>query len=124
MSTGDARLSPQERAALAGLEAAAAADDPEFAARLRGTSLFRFKAAAPRLAALLVGQWRALMRHGIWGIPLALIGFVFMVLGLSVGAWLAVGGALVATVGLRLLAQLASGFVERRRQPEPEPEPE
>jgi hypothetical protein len=124
MSTGDARLSPQERAALAGLEAAAAADDPEFAARLRGSPMFRFKAAAPRLAALAVGQWRALMRHGIWGVPLTVIGFVFMVLGLSVGAWLAIGGALMATVGLRLVAQWVSALVDRRRQPEPEPEPE
>jgi hypothetical protein len=124
MSTGDARLSPQERAALASLEAAAAADDPEFAARLRGSSIFRFKTVAPRLAALGVGQWRALMRHGIWGVPLTVIGFVFMVLGLSVGAWLAVGGALLAAVGLRLLAQFITAFLERRRQPEAEPEPE
>jgi hypothetical protein len=124
VSTRDARLSAQERAALANLEAAAAADDPEFAARLRGSPMFRFKAAIPRLAALAVGQWRALMRHGLWGIPLTVVGFLFMVLGLSAGAWLSIGGALVAALGLRLIAHWATAITARRRQPEPEPEPE
>lgn len=115
MSTRDARLSPKERAALANLEAAAAADDPQFAARLRGSPLFRIKTAAPRFVALMVGQWRALLRHGWWGLPITAAGLVLMVLGLVEGLWMAAGGAVLATVGLRLAVHAVEQRWRRRR---------
>jgi Protein of unknown function (DUF3040) len=120
VSTQDARLSPQERAALANLEAAAAAADPQFAARLRGSPLFRIKAAVPRLVALTVGQWRALLRHSWWGAPLTIFGFVLMILGLSTGLTIGVVGAMVSTCGLRLVVQAASESWARRRALEAE----
>ena len=119
MSTRDARLSPQERAALANLEAAAVADDPQFAARLRGSPMFRVRASAPRLLAFTVGQWRAALHHAWWGCPLTVVGFVLMVLGLSVGMALGLVGALVATAGLRLNAQMLYDALQARRQTPP-----
>jgi hypothetical protein len=115
MSTRDARLSPQERAALASLEAAAVADDPQFAARLRGSPLFRLQAAAPRLWAWLVGQWRALLRNPWWGVPLTVTGFILMVLGLPVSGWVSGTGAVMAAVGMGLGAETLDRSWERRR---------
>lgn len=114
MSIRDARLSPQERAALASLEAAAVADDPQFAARLRGSPLFRVHAAVPRLMAWLVGQWRALMRNPWWGVPMAVAGFVLMLVGLSVSGWLSATGAVLAAVGMVLGAETVRQMWERR----------
>jgi hypothetical protein len=118
MSTRDARLSQQERAALANLEAAAVADDPQFAARLRGSALFRVKAGVPRLAAMLVGYWRALLRNGWWGAPIAVLGLGLMILGMSNSIWLSIAGAGLAAFGLRLVAQAADD-VWRRKRSEP-----
>lgn len=122
MSIRDARLSPQERAALANLEAAAAADDPQFAARLRGSPLFRLQATIPRLFAWLVGQWRALLRNLWWGVPLAAAGFVLMVAGLSVSGWVSGTGAVMAALGLGLGAESLSRWGERRKASRPGPD--
>jgi len=106
LSSPDASLSPQEKAALASLEAAALADDPGLAHRLRGASQIQARTVAPRLAAYVIGRFRYLRRQGRWGLPTVALGFVLMVWGLSSGAALSVVGALLACAGLRLLGEL------------------
>lgn len=123
MSTRDARLSPQERAALAGLEAAAAADDPQFAARLRGSRLARF-ARVVRALEIPAGlarrlrylRLRRLSRpNGWWGISMTLSGLALMIVGLTAGLWLGVSGALVASLGLALVARVLADALDRRQ---------
>lgn len=112
--TPDARLSAAERAALAHLEAAAAAADPEFAARLKGTPGARLHALALRAHAVVSARFgrplARLARGGWWGAPTLVAGLVLVVLGVSTGLAVAVVGALACTAGLRMLA----GLVERR----------
>ncbi|MGH3494616.1 MAG: DUF3040 domain-containing protein [Acidimicrobiales bacterium] len=109
MSTrDDASLTAQERAALARLEAMAAADDPQLAARLKGP-MFRLRLVAhrPEVPAWLRSPW---LRNRWWGAPAAVAGLVMTLWGLSTTWVLGVVGALTAAFGLWLLA----GVVERR----------
>jgi hypothetical protein len=98
-------LTAEERAALASLEAAAVADDPQFAAKLRGSILFRLRAVAPRVPAVLAGYWRAVLIHAWWGGPVMLAGLLMMWVGLSTSLAASLIGALVTTLGIRLLLQ-------------------
>ena len=93
----DASLSAQERAALAHLEAAAAADDPQLAAWLRGPGRLHLLASLPKLPAWMRNRW--------WGGPIALLGLVLVVLSMSTGWILGIFGAGLATVGLWLLVE-------------------
>jgi hypothetical protein len=117
MSTPDARLSAAERAALANIEAAAAAEDPHLAARLKGTASSRFKTLPPLVVSYLVGRWHTVLRLRWWGIPTAVVGFVLMVLGISTSGAVSLAGALICAIGLRVLAQM----VEDRRKQSPTP---
>ena len=114
MSTPDARLSAAERAALADLEAAAAASDPGLAALLRGGTARRIRADL-RLARSSLSKVAAIiMRARWWGGPITLAGLFLMVLGLSSGIWLSMAGALVATLGLGVLARMVEIRLNRR----------
>ncbi len=115
MSAPDARLNAAERAALADLEAAAAADDPHLAARLKGAPASRIRTVVPviqRLRPTVLRQWSSFLGLGWWGVPVTLAGLALVVLGMSAGLAVSVFGALVALAGLRVLAEL----VERRRR--------
>lgn len=102
MSTrDDASLTARERAALASLEATAAAEDPQLASRLRGSGPLRFLTHLPAIPDSLRSSW--------WGAPAALVGLALMVLSMSIGLLVGVVGAVVATGGLGLVA----GMVER-----------
>jgi hypothetical protein len=106
MSTRDeASLNARERAALANLEAQAAADDPQLARRLRGSSRFRLVTTLPRIPAWLWQSW--------WGAPVAVVGLVLIVLSLSTGLVVGLVGAAMAAAGLRMVV----GAIERRRVP-------
>jgi Protein of unknown function (DUF3040) len=103
MSTrDDASLTARERAALASLEAMAAAEDPQLARRLRGSSGLRW---LPRLPTIPV--WS---RRSWWGGPVALVGLVVMLLSVSTSLWPGIVGAVLATAGLRMLV----GAIEAR----------
>jgi hypothetical protein len=93
MATRDeASLSDQERAALAHLEARAAADDPQLAGRLRGPGSRRQLPEFPP-----VPVWTG---SGWWALPVALVGLLIMVFSLSTLAVVGVIGALVMAAGL------------------------
>ena len=102
MSTrDDARLTAQERAALSSLEALAAADDPQFAARLRGPG--RWSGALRRAGMRALSAW-ALMPAWLssrWvAVPAVVVGLALVVAGLSLGWAVGVLGALLTTGGL------------------------
>jgi hypothetical protein len=106
MSTrDDARLTAQERAAFAGLEAAAAADDPQLAKRLRGSNGIWIKSVLTRCTRLATAGWQRLAHLGWWGIPIALVGLLLVVVSMSAGLALGVVGALISTFGLYLTAR-------------------
>jgi Protein of unknown function (DUF3040) len=106
MSTrDDARLTAQERAAFAGLEAAAAADDPQLAKRLRGSNGIWVRSVLTRGARLASEWWQRLLHLGWWGAPLAVVGLLLVVVSMSVGLALGVVGALISTLGLYLVAR-------------------
>ena len=114
MSAPDARLSAAERAALADLEAAAAASDPHLAARLKGASASRARSVLPAVSRLrpeALRLWVSFLKLGWWGAPLTVAGLALIVLGISAGPVVSVLGVVVTVCGLRLLAEL----VERRR---------
>ncbi|MBV9659873.1 MAG: DUF3040 domain-containing protein [Acidimicrobiales bacterium] len=117
MSTPDSRLTAAERAALASLEAAAAAEDPHLATRLKGSPVSRVKTVPPIAYSYLRGRWRTLLRLRWWGVPITVAGLVLVVLGMSIGTLLSVTGAAVCAVGLRVLAQM----IEDRRAKAPAP---
>jgi Protein of unknown function (DUF3040) len=100
MSSRDSRLSAEERAALAHLEAAASADDPHLASRLRGSGVNRISLLTSGIRRDLVSLGRRLVALGWWGSLLALVGLALIILAVSVGAWLALAGALILIVGL------------------------
>lgn len=106
MRTPDARLNAAERAALADLEAAAAADDPHLAARLRGSPITRVRTWLPGLEPKLRAMWARVLAAGWWGIPVTMAGMALTVLGISAGTALSVAGALIGALGLRILAEL------------------
>lgn len=112
MSAPDAKLSAAERAALADIEAAAVADDPHLAARLKGAPGHRLRSPLPLLHPLALRLWRGFLQLGWWGVPLTVAGFVLMTLGLNAGLPLSLLGAIVALGGLRLVAEA----VDRRRR--------
>jgi Protein of unknown function (DUF3040) len=93
MGTRDeASLSPQERAALAGLEARAVEDDPGLAARL---------AAGSRRFRLRIPAWVPGLATRLWFGPLLImIGLLLVLISLSVSLALGVVGALVTAAGL------------------------
>ncbi len=96
MSTrDDATLTARERAALANLAAMAAAEDPQLARRLRGSSRLSWLPELPPIPA-----WT---RHSWWGGPVALVGLLLMLLGVSTGLWLGIAGAVLTTAGLRMM---------------------
>ena len=123
MSTrDDARLTAQERAALSNLEALAAADDPQLAARLRGPNRWRMVVQLSRGLARLPGLQRWLTRlpglNGLLGklpslrspwvaVPAVIAGLALTVVGASVGLAVGVIGAGVAAAGLWSLATAA-----------------
>jgi hypothetical protein len=103
MSTrDDASLTAKERAALASLEATAAAEDPQLASRLRGSSRLRLLTRLPAVPSWVRSSW--------WGIPALVLGLVLVVLSLSVGLPLGLVGAGLAGAGLWLVV----GIVDRR----------
>lgn len=109
MSTPEARLSAAERAALADLESAAAAADPNLAARLRGSSA-RALPLAVSARAWLVAGWEWSVDRGSWGLPLTVVGLFLVVVGVSAGLYLSLIGAGVMVAALAVLAEM----VDRR----------
>lgn len=113
MSTPDARLNAAERAALADLEAAAMAADPALAARLRGGPGWRARPAVRTLQLRVARTWTAVLRARWWGGALLVAGMLLM--GIGLGTTLAVSaiGAVVAAVGMRVLAEMAAARIAR-----------
>ncbi len=121
--TPDARLSAAERAALADLEAAALADDPVFASRLkhdRATDARRALTSATRLVSR---AWVRILCLGWWGLALVAVGLGAVVAGLSFSMFVSIGGMLVAGVGLRILAEVVVERTLRRRGSPPHEPP-
>ncbi|HMC39774.1 MAG TPA: hypothetical protein VKI19_08940 [Acidimicrobiales bacterium] len=114
MSTPDARLNAAERAALADLEAAAAAADPHLAARLRGGTASKGLRVLVSFGPRLLRAWLRLLQAPQWGIPLLVTGLFFVVLGVSAGPALSLVGVAATTVGLRLVAEMARRRLSRR----------
>jgi Protein of unknown function (DUF3040) len=103
MSTrDDASLTAKERAALASLEAVAAAEDPQLASRLRGSRGLRLFTRMPAMPAWVRSTW--------WGIPALVVGLALVILSISVSLVLGVAGAVLAVAGLWLVI----GMVDRR----------
>lgn len=110
MSTrDDARLTARERAALSDLEASAAAEDPQFADRLRGPGRWRAIRALPAVPAWVRGLW--------FGIAALVAGLALVVAGISAGWPLGVAGACVAAAGLWALASWAETRLRARGSP-------
>jgi Protein of unknown function (DUF3040) len=93
----DASLSAQERAALAHLEAAAAADDPQLAAWLRGPGRLHLLSLLPKPPGWMRNRWL--------GGPIAVLGLALIILSISAGWVIGILGAAVATIGLWLLVE-------------------
>jgi Protein of unknown function (DUF3040) len=117
MSTrDDARLTAQERAAFAGLEAAAAADDPQLAKRLRGSNGIWIRSVLSRTTRIAAAGSQRLLHLGWWGIPIAVVGLLLVVVSMSAGLVLGVVGALISAFGLYLVART----IRDRRAPTPD----
>ena len=110
MSTRDSRLTAEERAALAHLEAAATADDPHLATRLRGSGSARLNALGSKAHRDLAALATRAFHLGWWGLGFAVVGLAMMVLAVSTGLWLGILGTIVAVMGLMSVAHA----VERR----------
>lgn len=108
MSTPDSELSAAERAALAGLEAAATADDPHLAARLRGSTATRVRSVAPRVVPAVAVACVRVLGIRWWGLAVVVAGVALMVLGLGAGLAISVAGVAVTIVGLRVVAEAVS----------------
>jgi hypothetical protein len=103
MSTrDDASLTAKERAALASLEATAAAEDPQLASRLRGSRRLHLFPGLPAIPSWLRSAW--------WGVPALAVGLALVILSLSVSVLLGFVGAVLAAAGLWLLVKM----VDRR----------
>ena len=109
MSTrDDARLTAQERAALSNLEALAAADDPQLAARLRGPSRWRLVVQVSRALGWVAGLpglqgWvrRLPGVQSLWvAVPAVIVGLALTVVSVSVGLAVGVIGAGISAAGL------------------------
>ena len=113
MSTPDARLNAAERAALADLEAAATADDPTLASRLKGT---RTNPALTSARIQLLRVWLLLlMRARHFGAPLIVLGLLLVVLGLSAGLLVSLVGVALVSLGLRVGAESLAALWSRRQ---------
>jgi hypothetical protein len=112
MSTrDDASLTARERAALASLEASAAAEDPQLASRLRGSSRFRMIAHLPRVPAWVGSPWCA-------G-SLVLVGLALVIISLSTTSVLGVAGLVMAAYGCCGLAGVVERLARRGGPDEP-----
>ena len=109
MSTrDDARLTAQERAALSNLEALAAADDPQLAARLRGPGRWSNAVHRARMRALSASALMPAWLGSLWvAVPSVVVGLVLVVAGLSLGLAVGVIGALWSTWGLVTVVRAA-----------------
>lgn len=109
MSTrDDATLSEAERAALAGLESKAEADDPRLAAQLRGRRRTLPKLTVPPMIFHL--------SHTVVGPILALVGLVVLVFSLGTAFPLAVVATAVFFGGMILSAGLVRDLIARQRE--------
>jgi hypothetical protein len=114
MSGRDSRLSAEERAALANLEAAATADDPNLASRLRGSRPARLGAVGSKARESLTGLLSRLTHLGWWGAPVAAVGLALLVISIAVSLWLGLLGAAAAVAGLTSLANAVVARVRNR----------
>jgi hypothetical protein len=115
MGTRDeASLSPQERAALAGLEARAVEDDPALAARL-AAGVHRFKLRIP--------EWAPRVLGALWFGPLVVVAGLFVVVvSLSVSVVLGVVGAALTAAGLAAIYNAVVPRLRREKTTEAEEE--
>jgi len=103
MSTrDDPSLTAKERAALASLEATAAAEDPQLASRLRGSRRLRLFTRMPAIPTWLRSMW--------WGVPVLAVGLALVILSLSVNLVLGFVGVALAGAGLWMVVRI----VDRR----------
>ncbi len=119
MSTQEVRLSAEERAALASIEAKAAAEDPQLAALLKGSSRRWLQAVPRRVAATVTSGWRALVSHGWWGFLIAAVGLALIAVSMSAGLLVGLVGAVLAAAGLRLGFQALDGWRQGRSRTPP-----
>jgi hypothetical protein len=117
VSTQEVRLTAEERAALASIEAKATAEDPQLAALLRGSSRQWVQMVPQRVAASAVSAWRYLMTHGWWGFLIAAVGLALIATSMSAGLIVGLAGAVVAAAGLRLGLQAVDDWRRRPRTP-------
>jgi Protein of unknown function (DUF3040) len=115
VSTQEVRLSAEERAALASIEAKAAAEDPQLAALLKGSSRQWVHAVPRRVGGIVMSGWRALVSHGWWGFLIAAIGLALMATAMSAGLIVGLVGAVLAAAGLRLGFQALDEWRRRSR---------
>jgi hypothetical protein len=93
MSTrDDSRLTAQERAVLADLEALATADDPQLAARLRGPSGWKFVPRIPSFPGWIRSLWLA--------VPAVVVGLVLTAVSLSTSLLIGIVGVAMTAGGL------------------------
>jgi Flp pilus assembly protein TadB len=116
MSTRDeAALSDAERAALAGLETKAEADDPRLAAQLRGRRRRRTPTIAVPPFVLRTREVLERGSHTVLGPLVAVAGLVLAVLTLSISVPLALVGVALLVAGLVMSSVLVRATVEQRR---------
>jgi hypothetical protein len=115
----DATLSAQERAALAGLEARAEADDPKLAAQLSGHGGRPSWLRVPGFGVAVRLNFRP--NPLIAGPLLGVLGVVGLVLGLAISLVISVAGLVALTGGLLLMAGVARSRVAKRRNREQGP---
>lgn len=116
MSTrDDAKLSDKERAALAGLEAEAEADDPGLAAHLRG------RRGGHRKPLTVPPQLTAASRTAL-GPIVAVLGLFVVVLTLSASVAVAALGLVVMVAGATMSSVLVRSVISARAKPPGEPE--
>ncbi len=117
MSTQEVRLSAEERAALASIEAKAAAEDPQLAALLKGSSRQWVHSVPQRVVGIVTSGWRALLSHGWWGFLMAAVGLALIAVSMSAGLVVGLVGAALAAAGLRLGFHAADDWRRRSRTP-------
>lgn len=104
MSTPETGLNAAERAALADLESAAVAADPDLASRLTGRPP-RKRPDVRALWPVAMAGWKWLLERRWIAVVLTLGGFVLMYLGLAATVAVSGLGALLTTVGLLMTAE-------------------
>ena len=105
MSTNNTSLTAKEQAALAGLEARAASDDPRLSAHLRGRN--RWEMAAQARLALERVNTRLVAVVGL------VLGLVLVVAGLAVSLIVSIVGLAVMTVGLAAMVRTIERYRAR-----------